>query len=166
MKSPPPDKKRPAAGKAAKSTASQESVAKPLKVAFPKKHQPPTAAAFAARMPLALGKRFEMARTFLLKQKGITEDVYFYGPKTGWALRYLSDGQPLCALLLHDDSPVGIISLPAAAAAVVDWKSLSSAGQRARKHAHGSPAMLWLDVPLAGTGVADFKAIVRGKLAI
>jgi hypothetical protein len=165
MKSPQPDKKRPAAGKGSKAATNEAPAAKPLKVAFPKKNQPPSAAAFAARMPLALGKRFEMARTFLLKQKGITEDVYFYGPKTGWALRYLSSGQPLCALLLHGDSPVGIISMPAAAAAVVDWKSLSPVGQLARKHAHGSPAMLWLDVPLAGTGVADFKAIVRGKLA-
>ncbi len=165
MKSPQPDKKRPAAAKGGKAAPSEAPAAKPLKVAFPKKNQPPTAAAFAARMPLALGKRFEMARAFLLKQEGITEDVYFYGPKTGWALRYLCGGQPLCALLLHDDSPVGIISLPAAAAAVVDWKSLSRVGQLARKHAHGSPAMLWLDVPLGGTGVADFKTIVRGKLA-
>ena len=165
MKSQPPDKKRPAASKAAKAPTNEAAALKPLKVAFPKKNQPPTAAAFAARMPLALGKRFEMARSFLLKQEGIAEDVYFYGPKTGWALRYLSGGQPLCALLLHGDSPVGIISLPAAAAAVVDWKSLSPVGQLARKHAHGSPAMLWLDVPLAGTGVADFKAIVSGKLA-
>jgi hypothetical protein len=38
-------------------------------------------------------------------------------------------------------------------------------GQLAHKHAHGSPAMLWLDVPLAGTGAADFKAVLRVKLA-
>jgi hypothetical protein len=138
---------------------------KPHKVAFPKKNQPPTAATFAARLPLALGKRFEMARTYLLKQKGISEDVYFYGPKTGWALRYLSHGKPLCSLLLHGDSPVGILSLPAAAAAAVDWKGLSPVGQTAYKSAHGSPAMLWLDIPLGGTGAADFKAVVRIKLA-
>jgi len=138
---------------------------KPPKVAFPKKNQPPTAAAFAARLPLVLGKRFEMARSFLLRQKDVREDVYFYGPKTGWALRYLVGERPLCSLLLHEDSPVGIVALPATAAAAVDWKNLSPVGQLACKNAHGSPSMLWLDVPLAGNGAADFKAILRVKLA-
>src|SRR5688572_3764879 len=38
--------------------------AKPRKPqpAFPKKNQPPTAAAFAARLPLSLGKRFDLVR--------------------------------------------------------------------------------------------------------
>jgi hypothetical protein len=167
MKSPQPDKKRAADGKGGKTEARDKPAAasQPPRVAFPKKNQAPTAAAFAARLPLALGKRFEMARTFLLRQKDIKEDVYFYGPKTGWALRYLAGERPLCSLLLHGDSPVGIVSLPAAAAAAVDWKSLSPVGQLAYKHAHGSPAMLWLDVPLAGTGAADLKAILRVKLA-
>jgi hypothetical protein len=137
----------------------------PPRVAFPKRNQPPTAAAFAARLPLALGKRFEMARSFLLRQPGVKEDVYFYGPKTGWALRYLRADHPLCALLLHGDGPVAIVSLDAAAATAVDWKSLSPVGQLARRNAHGSPSMLWLDIPLAGTGAADFKAVVRVKLA-
>ncbi len=139
--------------------------ARPLRVAFPKKNQPPTAAAFAARLPLALGKRFEMARSFLLRHPDVKEDVYFYGPKTGWALRYLQAEHPLCSLLLHGDGPVAIVALDAAAAAAVDWQRLSPVGQLAHKHAHGSPSMLWLDVPLAGTGAADFKAIVRVKLA-
>lgn len=139
--------------------------AKPPRVAFPKKNQPPSAAAFAARLPLALGKRFEMARSFLLRQEEVKEDVYFYGPKTGWALRYLQGDRPLCSLVLHGDVPVGIIALDAAAAAAVDWRALSAVGQRARKHAHGSPSLLWLDIPLAGTGAADLKAIVRAKLA-
>jgi len=166
MKSPKPEKRHPAA-KVGKPVVEEKTLpaSKPPRVAFPKKQQPPTAAAFAARLPLSLGKRFEMARSFLLRQKDIKEDVYFYGPKTGWALRYLSGEQPLCSLLLHGDVPVGIVSLGATAAATVDWKSLSPVGQLAHKHAHGSPSMLWLDVPLAGTGAADFKAILRVKLA-
>jgi hypothetical protein len=167
MKSPPPDKKRATAEKTAKPSKDSAPAAGKAapKVAFPKKNQPPTAASFAARLPIALGKRFEMARSFLLRQEDIKEDVYFYGPKTGWALRYLVKGQPLCALLLHSDVPVGIVSLPAATTAAVDWKSLSPAGQLARKRAHGSPSLLWLDLPLAGNGAADFKAILRVKLA-
>jgi hypothetical protein len=137
----------------------------PPRVAFPKKNQQPTPAAFTARLPLSLGKRFEAARLFLLKQKDVVEDVYFYGPSTGWALRYLHAGKPLCALLLHSALPVAIVSLEAAASAAVDWGALSPIGQRAQKSAHGSPSLLWLDIPLAGTGAADFKLIIRAKLA-
>ena len=138
---------------------------KAAKVAFPKKNQPPTAAAFAARLPLALGKRFEMARSFLLRQKQVKEDVYFYGPKTGWALRYRIGEQPLCSLLLHADVPVAIVAMPERAAAAVEWTGLSEVGQLAYKNAHGSPSMLWLDIPLAGHGASDFKAILRAKVA-
>ena len=167
MKSPQPEKKRAAIPPRTKPSAKTipPVASKPPKVAFPKRNQPPTAAAFAARLPLTLGKRFEMARSYLLRQKDIREDVYFYGPKTGWALRYLAGDQPLCSLLLHEDSPVGIVALSASATAAVDWKSLSPVGQLAHKHAHGSPSMLWLDVPLAGNGAADLKAILRVKLA-
>ena len=163
MKSPQPEKKR--AATPPKTKPSAPAASKPPKVAFPKKNLPPTAASFAARLPLSLGKRFEMARCFLLRQKDVREDLYFYGPKTGWALRYLSGEQPLCSLLLHEDSPVGIVALSASASAAVDWKSLSPVGQLAHKHAHGSPSMLWLDVPLSGSGAADLKAILRVKLA-
>src|SRR5438067_675860 len=86
--------------------------AKPkVKVAFPKKNQPPTPPAFAALLPLALGKRLESVRTFLLKQHSVIEDVYFYGPKSGWGLRYRLDGRPLCALFVHGHRPLGIVSL-------------------------------------------------------
>ncbi len=163
MKNRQPEKKRHTAPASTKT--SPPVATKPPKVAFPKKNQPPTAAAFAARLPLTLGKRFEMARSFLLRQEKVREDVYFYGPKTGWALRYLVGEKPLCSLLLHEDSPVGIVALSASATAAVDWRSLSLVGQLARKHAHGSPSMLWLDVPLAGQGAADFKSILRVKLA-
>jgi len=171
MKSQQPDKKRaatePKPAPTSKTSAKTipPAASKPPKVAFPKKNQPPTAAAFAARLPLSLGKRFEMVRSYLLRQKDVREDIYFYGPKTGWALRYLMGEQPLCSLLLYEDSPVGIVALAASATAAVDWKALSPVGQAARKHAHGSPAMVWLDVPLAGTGAADLKAILRVKLA-
>ena len=167
MKSPQPEKKRAPTDTKTKPSAkgSQAGASTTPKVAFHKKNLPPTAAAFAARLPLTLGKRFEMARSFLLRQKDVREDVYFYGPKTGWALRYLVGEQPLCSLLLHEDCPVGIVALPEAAAAAVDWKKLSRVGQLARKNAHGSPSMLWLDVPLAGDGATDFKTILRVKLA-
>ena len=55
----------------------------------------------------------------------VREDVYFYGPRTGWALRYLMGEQPLCSLLLHGDAPVGIVALSAGATAAVDWKTMS-----------------------------------------
>jgi hypothetical protein len=38
-------------------------------------------------------------------------------------------------------------------------------GKRARKMAHGTPALLWLDVPLDGTGATDFKSLLKAKLA-
>ena len=126
MKSPQPEKKRTDLPKTKPSAKTNPpATAKPPKVAFPKKSQPPTAAAFAARLPLTLGKRFEMARYFILRQKDAREDLYFYGPKTGWALRYLVGEQPLCSLLLHEDSPVGIVALSASASAAVDWKRAS-----------------------------------------
>ena len=31
--------------------------------------------------------------------------------------------------------------------------------------AHGTPALLWVDVPLDGTGATDFKALLKAKLA-
>ena len=187
----PPEKKAPpplppAKGKAAKEksepaakAAKPSSNAKPAKPAppappartikpapaFPKKNQPPTAAAFAARLPLQLGKRFDAVRAMLLKQPGVREDVYFYGPETGWALRYLLNERPLCSLHIYDEQPLGIVSLGPQANAGIDWRALSPVGQTARKQAHGSPTLLWLDVPLEGNGAGDFKAILRAKLA-
>jgi len=92
---------------------------------LPKKNQQPTPAAFTARLPLALGKRFEAARTFLLKQKEIVEDVCFYGPSTGWALRYRVCGKPAVCPAPAQRSPVAIVSLEAAASTAVDWQALS-----------------------------------------
>lgn len=139
--------------------------AKVVRGAFPKKNQPPSPAEFSARLPMALGKRFEGVRTFLLKQKGVSEDVYFYGPRAGWALRYLRRTHPLCSLLILDEQPLGILSLDTVATASVDWTTLSPVAQEARKAAHGSPNQLWLDVPIDGPGAADFKTLIKAKIA-
>jgi hypothetical protein len=97
-------KVRPATSSAVK--AAEKPVAKAKgkpRIAFPKKNQPPTVAQFAALLPLPVGKRFEGVRTFLGKQRDVTEDVYFYGPKSGWGLRYLAGGRPVCSLFVHGD---------------------------------------------------------------
>jgi uncharacterized protein (DUF1786 family) len=134
------------------------------KVAFPKKAQPPTHAEFAARLPAPVGKRFEVLRTYLQKQ-GAAEDFYFYGPRTGWGYRHMKDDQSLCSIVLSAGRLVGIVALDAAAQAQVAWSGLSDVGKRARKLAHGTPALLWLDVPLDGVGATDFKALLKAKLA-
>ena len=146
-KAPAPEKPRPAP-----------------KVAFPKKAQAPTHAEFAARLPAPVGKRFEVLRTYLQKQ-GAAEDFYFYGPRTGWGYRHMKDDQSLCSIVLSAGRLVGIVALDAAAQAQVAWNGLSDVGKRARKLAHGTPALLWLDVPLDGSGATDFKALLKAKLA-
>jgi hypothetical protein len=147
----------------AKTTAPEKPRAAP-KVAFPKKGQPPTHAEFAARLPAPVGKRFEVLRTFLKKQ-GAAEDFFYYGPRTGWACRYLKDDQSLCSILLSAGRLVGIVALDNAAQTQIGWNDLSEVGRRARKLAHGTPALLWLDVPLDGTGAHDFKVLLKSKLA-
>jgi len=144
---PPAEKPRPAA-----------------KVAFPKKAQPPSHAEFAARLAAPVGKRFEMLRTFLKKQ-GAAEDFFYYGPRSGWAYRYLKDDQSLCSIVLSAGRLVGIVALDGPAQAEVGWDGLSDVARRARKQAHGTPALLWIDVPLDGTGAGDFKALLKAKLA-
>jgi hypothetical protein len=136
----------------------------PAKVAFPKKGQPPTHAEFAARLPAPVGKRFEMLRSFLTK-RGASEDFFYYGPRTGWACRYLVHEQSLCSILLSSGHLIGIVALDTAAQARVAWKELSDVGKRARKVAHGTPSLLWMDVPLDGVGAADFKALIKAKVA-
>ena len=147
-----------------KSTAAPK--ARRPRIAFPKKNTPPTEAEFSARLPLAAGKRLEMVRAFLKKQRGVAEDLYFYGPKTGWAYRYLRDAQQsIGSIMIHDERLLGIVALDPAATAAIDWGALSPVGQKAKKLAHGSPALIWIDVPLDGSGAADFKAVVKAKLA-
>jgi hypothetical protein len=137
----------------------------PAKVPFAKKNQPPTPEAFAALLPVSLGKKFDGLRSFLAKHKEVSEEVFFYGPNSGWGLRYVAAGQKLCTLLVHRARPLGIVSLDAAASEAVPWQELSPVGQKARRAAHGSPSLLWLDVPLDASGAADFKALLKVKLA-
>jgi hypothetical protein len=134
------------------------------RAAFPKKNLPPSEAEFSARLPLALGKRFETVRVFLKKQPGVSEELYYYGPKTGWAYRYVRGPQSLCSIVIHDDRLMGIVALDPAAQTAIVWEGLSPAGQNARKVAHGSPALLWIDVPFEGAGSKDFQAMLKAKL--
>ena len=136
------------------------------KVPFPKKNQAPTEAEFVARLPMSAGKRFEALRTFLKKQKGVSEDLYYYGPKTGWAYRYVRGSHSLATIMIHDERLVGIVALDAATLAAVDFGSLSEIAQKARKLAHGSPVLSWLDLPLDGPGASDFKTILKTKLKV
>jgi hypothetical protein len=151
----------PAAAKPAKPASAAP---KAPKVAFPKKAQPPTHAEFAARLPAPVGKKFESLRSYLKKQEA-SEDLYYYGPRTGWAYRYMKGTQSVCSIVILGGRLVGILALDAAAQARVGWGDLSDVAKRARKVAHGTPALLWLDVPLDGTGAADFKALLKAKLA-
>ena len=133
------------------------------KVAFPKKGQPPTDAEFAARLPAPVGKRFEGLRAYLKKQ-GAAEDFFYYGPRTGWGYRHMKDAQSLCSIVLSAGRLVGIVALDGGAQAKIAWDGLSDVARRARKLAHGTPALLWLDVPLDGSGANDFKALLKAKL--
>jgi hypothetical protein len=155
---------KPAAKPAPKSKASPAAKPSPApKVAFPKKSTPPTDAEFGARLPAAVGKRFEAVRAYLDKQEA-TEEFYYYGPRTGWAYRYLRGETSLCSIMILKGRLYGIIALDAAAQAKVPWDTLTEVTKRARKQAHGTPALLWLDVPLDGTGATDFKSLLKAKL--
>jgi hypothetical protein len=134
------------------------------KVPFPKKSQPPSEAEFLARLALPVGKKFEALRSFLKKHQDVAEDLYYYGPKTGWAYRYLRGSQSLATVMIHAERLVGIVALDAPALGAVDFSSLSDVGDRARRLAHGSPSLSWLDLPLDGPGAADFKTLVKAKL--
>ena len=156
----------PVPAKAADKPAPKPAPLKPHKprAAFPKKNLPPNETEFGARLPLAVGKRFEAVRAFLKKQPGVSEELYYYGPKTGWAYRYVRGPQSLCSIVIHDDRLMGIVALDPAAQTAIVWEGLSPAGQKARKVAHGSPALLWIDVPFEGTGAKDFQAMLKAKL--
>lgn len=138
---------------------------KPPRAAFPRKSQPPTDAEFAARLPVAVGRKLETARAFLAKQRDVEESWHYYGPKAGWAYRYLRGQDALATILLHDGVPTAVLAVDAAAQGAIDWQGLSEVGRRAQKLAHGTPALLWLDVPLDGAGVGDLKKLVKAKLA-
>lgn len=156
---------KPAARPAVKPKAASAVKPSPApKVTFPRKSTPPTDAEFAARLPAPVGKRFEAVRAYLEKQ-GAAEDFYYYGPRTGWAYRYLRGDASLCSIMILKGRLYGIIALDAEAQAKVPWDTLTDVGKRARKIAHGTPALLWLDVPLDGSGATDFKSLLKAKLA-
>ncbi|HVU52962.1 MAG TPA: DUF3788 family protein [Polyangia bacterium] len=155
---------KPVTKAAAKPKPPEPAKAHKPRAAFPKKNLPPNEAEFSARLPLALGKRFESVRAFLKKQPGVSEELYYYGPKTGWAYRYLRGPQSLCSIVIHDERLMGIVALDPAAQTAIVWEGLSPAGQNARKVAHGSPALLWIDVPFEGAGAKDFQAMLKAKL--
>ena len=105
-----------------------------------------------------------MLRAFLKKQ-GAAEDFFYYGPRTGWGYRHMKD--ETVALLDRACRPASSSASSrstAPAQAKIAWNDLSDVGRRARKLAHGTPALLWLDVPLDGTGANDFKALLKAKL--
>src|SRR5450432_2537591 len=161
---PPPAKAKSAPPPPPPAKAKSAEAPRPTaKVTFPKKAQPPSDAEFGARLPAAVGKRFEVLRA-LLKKHAAVEDFYYYGPRTGWAYRYLRGTQSLCSIVILQGRLVGIVALDAAAQAKVAWDALSDVTRRARKVAHGTPALLWLDIPLDGTGATDFKSLLRAKL--
>jgi len=160
---PPPPKPAPPKQAAAKPAPPKPAPAK-LRAAFPKKNLPPSETEFVARLPLALGKRFETVRAFLQKQPGVSEDLYYYGPKTGWAYRYQRGAQSLCSIVIHDERLMGIVALDTAAQTALVWEGLSPVGQKSRKFAHGTPSLLWIDVPFDGTGAKDFQAMLKAKL--
>ena len=106
-----------------------------------------------------------MVRSFLKKQKGVTEELYYYGPKTGWAYRYLRNvQQSICSIMIHDERLLGIVALDPASLAAIAWSELSPIAQKAKRLAHGSPSLLWLDLPLDGSGAGDFKTLLKAKL--
>ncbi|HEY5089794.1 MAG TPA: DUF3788 family protein, partial [Polyangia bacterium] len=163
---PPPPPAKAKSTEAPRPTAKAKTSQAPrptAKVTFPKKAQPPSDAEFGARLPAAVGKRFEVLRA-LLKKHAAVEDFYYYGPRTGWAYRYLRGTQSLCSIVILQGRLVGIVALDAAAQTKVAWDALSDVTRRARKVAHGTPALLWLDIPLDGTGATDFKSLLRAKL--
>ena len=57
----------------------------------------------------------------------------------------------------------GIVALDADAQKKVAWDTLTDVARQARKIAHGTPALFWLDIPLDGTGAADFKSAPQSQ---
>ena len=153
-----------AAAKTAEAAPKPKAKPKPTKPAFPKKDDQPSLGEFPARLPIDQGKRFEALRSFLLKQKDVSESFYYYGPKTGWGLRYLHGKQPLCTLLIAGERLVAVVSIDKKTGDEIDWKALSPVAQQIRQRAHGSPSLQWLDIPVDGAGAADLKIVLRAKM--
>jgi hypothetical protein len=155
-------KRKPSSARKAPSTPA--TAASRGAVPFPKKDQPPSEAEFLARIPVAAGKKLESLRSFLGKERGVSESLFYFGPKTGWAYRYLRGEQSVATLMLHAGKLMGIVALDGQALSKIDFAALSPVAAAARKAAHGSPSLSWLDLPVDGTGAGDFKVLVRAKL--
>ena len=91
-----------------------------------------------------------MLRTFLKKQ-GAAEDFFYYGPRTGWGYRHMKDEQSICSIVLSAGRLVGIVALDGARAGEdCLGRPFGRGPSSAQAGAHGTPALLWLDVPLDG----------------
>src|SRR5262245_12928706 len=78
---PTPAAPKPAPQKPPAQAANLRPTTRP-KPAFPNKKVQPQVAEFPARLPFTQGRRFEALRAFLLRQKNIAEELFYYGPKT------------------------------------------------------------------------------------
>lgn len=152
----------PGGGPLKSAGTSREGKARP---AFPSKRQPPQPETYAASLPPADARRLEAIRVWLTKQKGVSEALFYYGPSSGWGLRYLLERVPLCALFVMGQRPVAVVHLDATADAEVDWESLSESAREARQVAEGGAAQIWLDLPLTSKGQADLRTLVKARLA-
>ena len=134
--------------------------------AFASKTQPPSADEFGRALDPAEGKRFEGTRSFLSRQKGVEEDVFFYGPQTGWGLRYRDRGAPLCALLVSGQKPFAVVAMTKSVADEIEWSELADATQRAKLEADGTQPgeHFWLDLHLDAKGHNDLRVLVKARL--
>jgi hypothetical protein len=139
-------------------------VPSPKAVPFPKKGEPPTDAEFLARLALPAGRKLESLRAFLGRQPDVSESLFYFGPRTGWAYRYTRGDASVATIMIHARRLLGIVALDRDALQAVDFSGLSSVATAARAAAHGGPSLSWLDLPLEGTGASDFKALVKIKL--
>ena len=115
-------------------------------------------------MPAPVGKTFESLRAFLKKQEGARGPLLTTAPRPGGRTAISTGTQSVCSIVIVGGRLTGIVALDAVAQGRIGWSDLSDVAKRARKMAHGTPALLWLDVPLDGTGAADFKALLKAKL--
>ncbi len=139
-----------------------------MRPAFATKKQPPSADDLLTALEPADSKRLESTRSFLQRHKGVTEDVFFYGPQAGWGLRYLVEGAPLCALLVCGQKPFAVVALPAESRGRVDWAEVSAATQAAKQEAEikadPSSGAAWIDLLLNAKGQSDLRLLVKARL--
>lgn len=136
-----------------------------LRAAFGSRKQPPQREEFAAKLEPAAAKRFESTRAWLTKQRGVVEDLHFYGATAGWGLRYTAFGHPVCALFIAGENALAVASLDAASDEAVEWEELSEATRSSRQLAQGNAAHMWVDVPLDAKGHIDLRTVVKARLA-